>query len=69
MAQKFHFAILRIEVSRASRGLSAIAELLVDFLAGFVASDFLYQKLGVPLLSIFSKCRSLNLVRRILNAK
>ena len=26
MAQKFHFAILRIEVTRASRGLSAIAE-------------------------------------------
>ena len=30
MAQKFHFAILRIEVTRASRGLSAIAELLVS---------------------------------------
>ena len=29
MAQQFHFAILRIEVIRASRGLSAIAELLV----------------------------------------
>jgi len=29
MAQKFYFAILRIEVTRASRGLSAIAELLV----------------------------------------
>ena len=29
MAQKFHFAILRIEVTRASRGLSVIAELLV----------------------------------------
>jgi len=29
VAQKFHFAILRIEVTRASRGLSAIAELLV----------------------------------------
>jgi len=28
VAQKFHFAILRI-VTRASRGLSAIAELLV----------------------------------------
>jgi len=28
VAQKFHFAILRIEVTRASRGLSAIAELL-----------------------------------------
>jgi len=26
VAQKFHFAILRIEVTRASRGLSAIAE-------------------------------------------
>jgi len=31
VAQKFHFAILRIEVTRASRGLSAIAELLVRF--------------------------------------
>jgi len=30
VAQKFHFAILRIEVTRASRGLSAIAELLVN---------------------------------------
>jgi len=29
VAQKFHFAILRIEVTRASRGLAAIAELLV----------------------------------------
>jgi len=29
VAQKFHFAILRIEVTSASRGLSAIAELLV----------------------------------------
>ena len=32
MAQKFHFAILRIEVTRASRGLSVIAELLVILL-------------------------------------
>jgi len=29
VAQKFHFAILRIEVTRSSRGFSAIAELLV----------------------------------------
>jgi len=29
VAQKFHFAILRIEVTRASRGVSAISELLV----------------------------------------
>jgi len=29
VAQKFHFAILRIKVTRASRGLSAIADLLV----------------------------------------
>jgi len=27
--QKFHFAVLRTEVTRASRGLSVIAELLV----------------------------------------
>ena len=30
VAQKFHFAILRIEVTRAWRVLSAIAELLVN---------------------------------------
>jgi len=29
VAQKFHFAVLRIEVTRASRGLSAVAELFV----------------------------------------
>jgi len=29
VAQKFHFAILQIEVTRASRDLSAIAEVLV----------------------------------------
>jgi len=29
VAQKFRFAILQIEVTHASRGLSAIAELLV----------------------------------------
>jgi len=29
VAQKLHLAILRIEVTRASRGLSVIAELLV----------------------------------------
>jgi len=32
MTQKFHFAILRIEVIRASRGFSAIAELPVYLL-------------------------------------
>jgi len=33
VAQKFHFAILRIEVTHASRGVSAIAELyLLAFL-------------------------------------
>jgi len=30
VAQKFHFAILQIEVTRTSRSLSAIAELLVN---------------------------------------
>jgi len=29
VAQKFHFAILRIEVTHASHGLFAIAELVV----------------------------------------
>ena len=38
MAQKFHFAILRIEITRASRGLSAIAELLVLFPASMNSS-------------------------------
>jgi len=32
VAQKFHCAILQIEVTRASRGLSAIAELFVFLL-------------------------------------
>jgi len=33
VAQKFHFAILRIEVTRASRReVAAIAELLVNFI-------------------------------------
>ena len=36
VAQKFHFATLRIEVTRASRGLSAIAELLVSALSTLV---------------------------------
>ena len=36
VAQKFHFAILRIEVTRASRGLSAIAELLVCTVMVFI---------------------------------
>jgi len=31
VAEKFHLSILRIEVTRASRGLSAIAELLVIY--------------------------------------
>ena len=42
MAQKFHFVILRIEVTHASRGLSAIAELLVRFaiiFGGFLRDD------------------------------
>jgi len=39
VAQKFHFAILRIEVTRASRGLSAIAELLV-----FIARMYTAQR-------------------------
>jgi len=29
VAEKFHFAVLRIEITHASRGLCAIAELLV----------------------------------------
>jgi len=35
VAQKFHFAILRIEVTRALRGLSAIAVLLVCMTSTF----------------------------------
>jgi len=33
VAQKFHFAILRIEVTCASHGLSAIPELLVEIIS------------------------------------
>ena len=43
MAQKFHFAILRIEVTRASRSLSAIAELLVN--GGYPTSWILKMKI------------------------
>jgi len=48
VAQKFHFAILRIEVNRASRGLSAKAELLVT------------ETMQVPFSryrELFAKCR------------
>jgi len=44
VAQKSHFAVLRIKVTRASRGLSAIAELLVKLLTYF----FTRQKRGLP---------------------
>jgi len=33
VAQKFHFTIVRIEVTRVSHGLSAITELLVKVLS------------------------------------
>ena len=46
MAQKFYFAILRIEVIRASRGLSAMAELLVCELYTFI---WLALELGVTI--------------------
>ena len=45
VAQKFHFAILRIEVTRASRGLSAIAELLFSRFA-------LCYRTGLSVLSV-----------------
>jgi len=44
MAQKFHFAILRVEVTRAWRGLSATAEQLVYLYVGFpTGSDWDYM--------------------------
>jgi len=51
VAQKFHFAILRIEVTPASRGLSAIAELLVLFNYDFVLFyNFVYLLLNSVIL-------------------
>ena len=50
MAQKFHFPILRIEVTRASRGLSAIAELLVT--NGCPQSDHPFHKYRYSLIVI-----------------
>jgi len=47
VAQKFHFAILRIEVTRASRGLSAIAELLVKLMkltSSVALTDVFWQR-------------------------
>jgi len=39
VAQKFHFAVLQIEVTRASRGLSATAELLVNIIITVLLSS------------------------------
>jgi len=56
VAQKFHFEILRIEVTRALRGLSAIAELLIFLATGRNISErssdplyghFLFQRITV----------------------
>jgi len=44
VSQKLHLAILRIEVTRASRGLSAIAELLVFGLISSVLFKWLAGK-------------------------
>jgi len=41
VAQKFHFENLQIEVTRASRGLCAIAELLLKFIT-FYSSSFTF---------------------------
>jgi len=40
VAQKFHFANLRIEVTCASRGISAISELLVLFLGVIITKCY-----------------------------
>jgi len=53
VAQKFHFAILRIEVTRASRGLSAIAQLLVNL--------FHFPLLRITKKVAFQNVRPLNL--------
>jgi len=42
VAQKFHLAILQIEVTRASHGLSAIAELLVTTCSELRKVQFLF---------------------------
>jgi len=49
VAQKFHFAILQIKVTSTSRGLSAIAELLVSHrtLISSFYFDFPVWKLSV----------------------
>ena len=44
VAQNFHFAFLRIKVTRASRGLSAIAELLVVSCNGELNENITHSK-------------------------
>jgi len=46
VAQKFYFALLRIEVTRASHGLSAIAELLVNVGAPAISLEWLKLELS-----------------------
>jgi len=40
VAQKFHFVILQIEITRPWRGLSDIAELLITHSFGQICSEF-----------------------------
>jgi len=54
VAQKFHFAILRIEVTRATRGLRAIVELLVGT-TDWVQSQ-LWSPYGIGQTIIFLPC-------------
>jgi len=49
VVQKFHFTILRIEVTHGSRGLSVIAELLVFHISGNGFSNLTFtQKRNFP---------------------
>ena len=52
---KFHFAILRIEVTRASRGLSAIAELLVDLATPWTSDSTCAPAWGVHKFNIIGR--------------
>jgi len=60
VAQKFHFAILRIEVTRASRGLSAIAELLVLTAADCFIKRYIEQESEIlPTVRVFGRTGSI----------
>jgi len=55
VAKKFHFAILRIEVT--TRGPSGIAELLVLFITGLLTEEAMF-----PLHRLSIRCQYMHLV-------